>query len=223
MPPTGRIPPCLAMPTIAAPMACSRMPKWMWRPPGSLTDCGVGAVEHGAVVAGEVGGARRRGRAGSRTWRRAPSGSPCGWRPTRRARRSGVRRPSPASPVPAQAACHSADAVDRSAERCRPRGVGRRRLARRRSARVGLDEFVGRPERLVGDAHHRLGAGDVVGLERVAVGLVVVGVVGRRVADVRAQDQQATGVRSSALAASSAASSASRSSAISPSSTTSQP
>ena len=36
---------------------------------------------------------------------------------------------------------------------------------------VGLDQLGRRPERLVGDAHHGLGAGDVLGGERVAVRL----------------------------------------------------
>ena len=56
-----------------------------------------------------------------------------------------------------------------------------RRLPRWRAlgarARSGLgrrvDEFGRRAERLVGDAHHGLGAGDVLRRERVAVGAVV--------------------------------------------------
>ncbi len=47
------------------------------------------------------------------------------------------------------------------------------------------------PERLVRDADDGLRLGDVLGVERVAVGLVVVGELRRRVPDVRAQDEQA--------------------------------
>ncbi len=53
-----------------------------------------------------------------------------------------------------------------------------------------LDELGRCPERLVGNAHHGLGAGDVLGVERQPVGLVVVGVIGGGVADVAAEDQQ---------------------------------
>ena len=56
---------------------------------------------------------------------------------------------------------------------------------------VGGDQRVGRPERLVRDAHDGLRAGDVLRLERVAVRRVVVGEVRAGVADVGAQDQQA--------------------------------
>ena len=59
---------------------------------------------------------------------------------------------------------------------------------------VRSDQVVRRPERLVRDAHHGLGAGDVLGGERVAVGVGVVGEVGARESDVAAQDEQARAV-----------------------------
>ncbi len=56
---------------------------------------------------------------------------------------------------------------------------------------IGVDQLGGSPERLVGDTHHGLRAGDVVGVEGQPVGFVRVGVVGGGIADVRPQNEQA--------------------------------
>ena len=88
---------------------------------------------------------------------------------------------------------------------------------------VRRDEIGGRPERLVGDAHHRFGAGDLLGGERVAVGLVVVGPVGARRGDVAAQDQQRRLVGDGLGGRRAPPRAPSQSSAISPRCTTFQP
>jgi hypothetical protein len=67
-------------------------------------------------------------------------------------------------PVPFHAACHSGVATT-SALRA-AHGRVRSSADRADVLPVGGDELGRRPERLVGNAHHRLGAGDVVGVER---------------------------------------------------------
>ena len=178
-------------------MACSRMPKWRFRPPGcrGFEVAGAGELERGLV-----GRARDRpSRPGTRECSARARSAP---RPRRRARRCPWgRRESSAGCGPIRRAARAA-ASGRSRRRARGIARGRRRTAPPSARRAAAPRApmpaskccvhpVGHEELgILRPAIGALGEPDLVLAQRFAVGRGGVDLVRRAVADVAVEDDQ---------------------------------
>ena len=189
------------MPFMTEPMPCSRTPKWSWRPPKGACAITGGVLRarvpvfpvRSAPPADEAGHDVERSRSSDLACTRCAGGELVAARPrraasppSRRARAArGTRRAASASSgsrVAERGAALLPRLARGAAARARPRGSTSSTSSGTKKSSSG------------GSPRISLTARDLVGAERVAVGLGGVGVLRRRLADVAAQHDQARAV-----------------------------